>query len=88
MLLSEADAKFKYCPLLKTHDDKLKLCLGSMCMMWRFGPEGDKGYCGAAGTIAGLAAASSTGAGGSAAPGTRADDSPAARAAALFGEEV
>jgi len=88
MLLSESEAKFKYCPLLKTHDDKLKLCLGSMCMMWRFGPEGDKGYCGAAGTIAGLAAANSTAGGSSATPGGGVGDSPAARAAALFGEEA
>lgn len=85
MLLAETDAKFKYCPLLKTHDDKLKFCLGSMCMMWRFGPGGDKGYCGAAGNLAGLAAAMGGGGGGS---GTGADQSLAAKAAALFGEEA
>jgi hypothetical protein len=47
MLLSEREAKFKYCPLLKTHDDKLKFCLVSGCMMWRSGGE-DKGFCGLA----------------------------------------
>ncbi|OIN99648.1 MAG: hypothetical protein AUJ49_10825 [Desulfovibrionaceae bacterium CG1_02_65_16] len=71
MLLPESDAKFKYCPLLKTKDDKLKFCLGSMCMLWRWanptagaagaagaaGTEGDdaKGYCGAGGVIAAAA---------------------------------
>ena len=39
----ESEAKFKYCPLLKTHDDKMKFCLGSMCMMWR-PAEGGTGY--------------------------------------------
>jgi len=54
MLCAEREAKFKYCPLLKTHDDKMKFCQGTMCMMWRFadqneqGPDG-KGYCGLAG---------------------------------------
>lgn len=48
MPLHESEAKFKYCPLLTTHDDKLKFCQGSMCMMWRtHGP--DTGYCGLAG---------------------------------------
>ena len=52
MLIEEKEAKFKYCPLLKTHDDKLKFCQGSMCMMWRFDrrePDTAKGYCGLAG---------------------------------------
>ncbi|MEF2145685.1 MAG: hypothetical protein V3573_09590 [Desulfovibrionaceae bacterium] len=49
MLLEEKEAKFKYCPLLKTSDDKMKFCQGAMCMMWRWG-EGGKaeglGWCG------------------------------------------
>ena len=48
MLVSEKEAKFKYCPLLKTHDDKLKFCQGAMCMMWR-AVDADAGYCGLAG---------------------------------------
>ena len=57
MLLAESDDKFKYCPLLKTRDDKLKFCLGSMCMLWRHAEAGrtgadDLGYCGAAGPVA------------------------------------
>jgi hypothetical protein len=60
MLLGQSDAKYKYCPLLKTHDDKMKFCLGSMCMMWRWADaahtgEDDPGFCGAAGPV--LAAA-------------------------------
>ncbi len=63
MLLPESDAKFKYCPLLKTRDDKMKFCLGSMCMLWRRADQGktgadDLGYCGAAGPVAMLAALS------------------------------
>ena len=82
MLLPESEAKFKYCPLLKTHDDKMKFCLGSMCMMWR-AAGGDTGYCGAAGTVAGLSAAMAKGSG---KPGTpSAKDVPGL--AALFGEE-
>ncbi|QGY40085.1 hypothetical protein GM415_08075 [Pseudodesulfovibrio cashew] len=55
MKTSESDAKFKFCPLLKTSDDKMKMCQGSMCMMWRWVPDekgGDteEGYCGLAGT--------------------------------------
>ncbi len=85
MLLPESEAKFKYCPLLKTHDDKMKFCLGGMCMMWR-AADGDKGYCGAAGGVAGLSAAMNTGASGSGKPGTpSAKDVPGL--AALFGEE-
>ncbi|EHJ47423.1 hypothetical protein DFW101_1415 [Solidesulfovibrio carbinoliphilus subsp. oakridgensis] len=48
MPLRESEAKFKYCPLLTTHDDKLKFCQGSMCMMWRADGPGT-GYCGLAG---------------------------------------
>jgi hypothetical protein len=61
MLLPESDAKFKYCPLLKTRDDKMKFCLGSMCMFWRHA-EADKtgaddlGFCGASGPVVMLAA--------------------------------
>lgn len=56
MLLAQSDAKFKFCPLLKTRDDKLKFCLGAMCMMWRFADPGetgedDLGFCGAAGPV-------------------------------------
>ncbi len=56
MLLAESDAKFKFCPLLKTREDKLKFCLGSMCMLWRFQDfamtgEDDLGFCGAAGPV-------------------------------------
>lgn len=60
MQLCESDAKFKYCPLLKTRDDKLKFCQGSMCMFWRWanpaatGADAE-GFCGAAGVA--LAAA-------------------------------
>ncbi|MFP5259382.1 MAG: hypothetical protein ACLGQH_10200 [Acidobacteriota bacterium] len=55
MLIPESDAKFKFCPLLKTQDDKMKFCQGAMCMMWRVaGP--DAGYCGLAGAPAALAA--------------------------------
>ncbi len=54
MFVSEREAKFKYCPLLMTHDDKMKFCQGTMCMMWRSagtgqGDEADKGFCGLAG---------------------------------------
>lgn len=57
MFTTQGEAKFKYCPLLKTHDDKMKFCQGTMCMMWRFedpeknGDE-DRGYCGLAGNPA------------------------------------
>lgn len=54
MLLTENEAKFKYCPLLKTRDDKMRFCLGTMCMFWR--DAGDKGYCGLAGAAAVAAA--------------------------------
>ncbi|SNR76504.1 hypothetical protein SAMN04488503_1120 [Humidesulfovibrio mexicanus] len=69
MQLCESDAKFKYCPLLKTREDKLKFCQGSMCMFWRWanpavtGADAE-GFCGAAGPAV-LAAAF-----------TAADDSP------------
>ncbi|QLA15786.1 hypothetical protein [Desulfolutivibrio sulfoxidireducens] len=54
MVLSEREAKFKYCPLLTTHDGKLRFCQGTMCMMWRCavsgqGADSDKGFCGLAG---------------------------------------
>jgi len=48
MYVSEKEAKFKYCPFLMTHDDKMKFCQGSMCMMWRE-TGSDAGYCGLAG---------------------------------------
>lgn len=48
MYVTEKEAKFKYCPLLTTHDDKLKFCQGAMCMMWR-AVGADTGYCGLAG---------------------------------------
>lgn len=52
------EAKFKYCPLLKTNDDKFRMCQGAQCMMWRFKHsekkgEDDLGYCGLAGKPAG-----------------------------------
>lgn len=61
MLLPESDAKFKYCPLLKTRDDKMKFCLGSMCMLWRWADlaktgSDEQGFCGAAGPVAAVAA--------------------------------
>jgi hypothetical protein len=51
MPLAESEAKFKYCPLLKTHDDKMKFCQAGMCMMWRAesAEEGSRGWCGLAG---------------------------------------
>ena len=50
MLTTESDAKFKFCPLLKTNDDKMKMCQGTMCMMWRWtDATQETGYCGLAG---------------------------------------
>lgn len=59
MLLPQNEAKFKKCPLLTTKDDKLRLCLGVDCLMWRFAEAGkrsdtDRGYCGLAGRPAGV----------------------------------
>ncbi len=49
MQLPENEAKFKFCPLLKTADDKVKMCLVSQCMMWRWADDSKtKGYCGLA----------------------------------------
>jgi hypothetical protein len=61
MLLPQDDAKYKYCPLLKDQQDKLRFCLGAACMMWRWEKgeaEGDdpRGYCGLAGTPIGMIA--------------------------------
>ncbi len=58
MLVPEKEAKFKHCPMLTTKDDKLRFCLGSNCMMWRYKNPGkrnetDQGYCGCAGRPAG-----------------------------------
>lgn len=58
MQLTEKEAKFKHCPLLTTRDDKLRFCLGSACLMWRWkNPEKqgseEMGYCGMAGRPAG-----------------------------------
>ncbi|WP_022661198.1 hypothetical protein [Paucidesulfovibrio longus] len=52
MLLTENEAKFKFCPLLKTGDDKMKFCQGPMCMMWRWkdNEPGGKGWCGLSGS--------------------------------------
>lgn len=55
MRVTEEEAKFRYCPLLKTHDDKMKFCLGAMCMMWR-ATDAATGYCGLAGNPAVTAA--------------------------------
>ncbi|BDQ33907.1 hypothetical protein [Pseudodesulfovibrio portus] len=50
MLVAESDAKFMFCPLLMTHDDKMKMCQVTQCMMWRWADESrEKGYCGLAG---------------------------------------
>lgn len=50
MQTSESEAKFKFCPLLKTADDKMKMCQGTMCMMWRWADDArEEGYCGLAG---------------------------------------
>lgn len=59
MLMPLKDAKFKYCPLLKTREDKFRMCLAGECMMWRFKHhdkrgEADIGYCGLAGRPAGV----------------------------------
>ena len=51
MLLLEEDAKFKFCPLLKTSDDKMKFCQVSGCMMWRRVGDDGRGYCGLAGPV-------------------------------------
>ncbi|MHC1791925.1 hypothetical protein [Solidesulfovibrio sp.] len=58
MFVTEKEAKFRYCPLLKTHDDKMKFCLGTMCMMWR-AADAESGYCGLAGNPAVALAAKS-----------------------------
>lgn len=60
MILTEKEAKYKYCPLLKTSQDKMKFCQGAMCLMWRYAApdktsETDTGYCGLAGKPLGLA---------------------------------
>ncbi len=53
MIIPESEAKYKFCPLLKTKDDKMKMCQVSQCMMWRWAnKEKTSGYCGLAGTIA------------------------------------
>jgi len=53
MIASPGEAKFKYCPFLMTHDDKMKFCQATMCMMWRYASPGTEenrpGYCGLAG---------------------------------------
>jgi hypothetical protein len=54
MPIDEKEAQFKYCPLLMTHDDKMKFCQGTMCMMWRAAGS-DAGYCGLAGQPVGMA---------------------------------
>jgi hypothetical protein len=49
MPIPESEAKFKYCPHLKTSDDKMKFCQAGMCMMWRTTKDGAAGWCGLAG---------------------------------------
>lgn len=52
MILAEGEATFKFCPLLKTSDDKMKTCQVAQCMMWRWTDESrTKGYCGMAGPV-------------------------------------
>jgi hypothetical protein len=54
MLVHVDDAKFLFCPLLMTHDDKMKMCQVAQCMMWRWADRGKgTGYCGMAGKPAG-----------------------------------
>ncbi|MEG6505912.1 hypothetical protein ACR4XJ_00015 [Nitratidesulfovibrio sp. D1] len=58
MIMPQNEAKFRYCPFLKTSDDKMRFCVGAQCMMWRYkhpqrNAEGDEGYCGLAGKPAG-----------------------------------
>jgi hypothetical protein len=51
MLVKACDARFLFCPLLMTHDDKMKMCQVAQCMMWRWvDREAEAGYCGLAGT--------------------------------------
>lgn len=55
MIYTPGEAKFKYCPLLKTSDDKMKFCQADNCMMWRWAnapKTGDEepGFCGLAGS--------------------------------------
>ncbi|MBU1002219.1 MAG: hypothetical protein KKE73_06820 [Proteobacteria bacterium] len=54
MMLPQDEARLKFCPLLKTSDDKFRMCQGTQCMMWRYkdtaqAGAGDVGYCGLAG---------------------------------------
>lgn len=50
MLVEVNDAKFLFCPLLMTHDDKMKMCQVTQCMMWRWADDKkEKSYCGLAG---------------------------------------
>ncbi len=52
MILSEGEARFKFCPLLKTSDDKMKTCLVTQCMFWRWLDDAKtEGYCGMAGPV-------------------------------------
>ncbi|EGB15260.1 hypothetical protein DND132_2055 [Pseudodesulfovibrio mercurii] len=54
MLVHVDDAKFLFCPLLMTHDDRMKMCQVTQCMMWRWvDREKGTGYCGMAGKPAG-----------------------------------
>jgi hypothetical protein len=59
MYVPEKEAKYKYCPLLTTRDDKMRFCQATMCMMWRFKDadkrdDSDPGYCGLAGKPVGM----------------------------------
>ena len=51
MLINENDAKFKYCPLLKTHDDKMKFCQGAMCRSERCSTVSDRAPASSTGRI-------------------------------------
>ena len=56
MLVNVSDAKFLFCPFLMTHDDRMKMCQVTQCMMWRWTDrEQGMGYCGLAGKPEGAA---------------------------------
>jgi len=52
MSTTEKDAKFRFCPLLTTPEGKMRFCVASQCMMWRWDGQGEGpdalGFCGLA----------------------------------------